>query len=90
MSGFDFNFSMQNVTDAQGVTISLTGMVIVFFVLLSISVAIALIPKILPLLNKLFPPVVHGHAAPAVQNNKASLDESVVAAIALAIHSTNK
>ena len=52
---YNFNFSVQNIEDGQGLGIALTGMIIVFSVLTLISAFIVLLPKILAVVAKKFP-----------------------------------
>ncbi|MDE2699082.1 MAG: OadG family protein [Gemmatimonadota bacterium] len=52
---YNFNFSMQNIEDGQGLGIALTGMIIVFSVLTLISAFIVILPKILAVVAKKFP-----------------------------------
>ncbi len=58
---YDFNFSVQNIEDGQGLGIALTGMIIVFSVLALISAFIVLLPKALAVIAKKFPES-EGHA----------------------------
>lgn len=75
-------FSFQNITDADGLAIAITGMVIVFVVLLLISLFLTALPKILESVNTVFPePEPHPTASAA-----ASDDEEVAAAIGIALH----
>ncbi len=50
-----FVFSFENVLKGNGVTISITGMLIVFFVLTTITIALYLLPKVLNIVNRVFP-----------------------------------
>ncbi|MDT8317871.1 MAG: OadG family protein [bacterium] len=62
---------LQNVVNAQGVTVSIVGMLIVFAALFIISIFIALLPKMLVVLAKVFP---EGHHH-AVKGKKTSDDD---------------
>ena len=78
---YNFNFSVQNIEDGQGLGIALTGMVIVFSVLALISAFIVLLPKILAIVEKKFPESV-GHGERAQDED----DESPIAAIGFVMH----
>jgi sodium pump decarboxylase gamma subunit len=73
---------LENILAANGFTIALMGMAIVFLALTFIALFISQLPKILPLLAKVFP-VEHQHAEPA--GNHADDHEKVLAAIAYAL-----
>lgn len=74
------------IVKGQGVSISITGMAIVFAALVFISVFIALLPKLLEVLDP-FLPAGHTHAAPPSREEQTDLDrEKVVAAIGLVLH----
>jgi Na+-transporting methylmalonyl-CoA/oxaloacetate decarboxylase gamma subunit len=62
---------LQNVLNVQGFTVSIVGMLIVFTALSFISIFIALLPKMLVVLAKVFPEE-HHHA---VQKKKTSDDD---------------
>lgn len=57
MSNLDFG--IQNIRDAQGFTVAITGMLIVFAALAIISIFIALLPKVVVLLSNVFPEKHH-------------------------------
>ena len=81
-----FQSSWQNVIDGHGVSISITGMVIVFSSLAIISAFIALVPHILVVVNKFFPEAQEApkkKAAPV-----AGVSDDIVAAIGVALHCT--
>ena len=61
---------------------SLTGMIIVFAALTIISFIIAMLPRILSILERYYPEAVDHHWVPHV----ASEEEAVVAAIVYSIH----
>jgi Na+-transporting methylmalonyl-CoA/oxaloacetate decarboxylase gamma subunit len=83
------NFSYQNVVEGQGIEIAMTGMAIVFTALVLISVFIALLPRVLVVLNPFLPETTHhGHApstAPSAAAGTASADQEEEARIAVAI-----
>lgn len=75
-------FSVQNIVDGQGIPIAITGMVIVFCVLMAISVFIALLPKMTAFLAQYFPEDdVHDASSPETSSN-----DAVLAAIAYVFH----
>lgn len=78
----DLSFSFQNVLDHNGLVISATGMLIVFFALTLISVAITLLPKFLKVLAIYFPE----KEEPTPISAKSSNNGAIVAAIAYAVH----
>jgi Na+-transporting methylmalonyl-CoA/oxaloacetate decarboxylase gamma subunit len=86
----------QNIIDANGIGLAITGMAIVFTVLVLVSLYIAWLPRILPLLNAILPVVEHHHGAPMPsagarpQASSADAEAEVVAAIALAMHHSRK
>ena len=96
-----FSFDIQNIIDAQGLNLSITGMAIVFTALMLISIAITLLPKVLQLLAGILPaagghhgqPAAGGHhgqpaAAPAkpAVSAPATDDHAIVAAIGYVLH----
>ena len=81
----DFNFNVQNIIDGQGISIAITGMVIVFFALTMISLFIAALPRILARVEKRWPES-QGHHAPQTSAPPAGVTDDVVAAIAVALH----
>jgi len=77
-------FGVQNIIEGQGVPIAITGMAIVFCVLASISLFIALLPKLTTFLGRYFPEdEIPEQTAPA---SEASSNDIVLAAIAFAFH----
>lgn len=80
-------FSLQNIIDNDGISISITGMSIVFLALLLISLFIAALPHVLERLSGILPPEAP-HAAPAARPDPAAQkpDEALVAAIGFALH----
>ena len=80
----NFDFSVQNVIDGQGISIAITGMVIVFFALTVISLFITALPRILEKVAERWPES-QGHHRPAPAASSGPSDE-IVAAIAMALH----
>ena len=83
MHSISFSFSYQNIIAGDGFGLAFAGMTIVFTALVLVSIFIAVLPKVLVVLNRLIPEVHHHTAAP--QQREAS-DETVVAAIGFALH----
>lgn len=80
----------QAIVDGQGISISITGMAIVFAALVFISMFIALLPKLLELLDPILP-TSHAHSASPSREEQSDLDrEKVVAAIGLVLHTELK
>jgi Na+-transporting methylmalonyl-CoA/oxaloacetate decarboxylase gamma subunit len=74
------------IVKENGIGISITGMLIVFAALIIISVFIALVPKLLDVLDPILPKG-HTHVAPPSPEEQTPLDhEKVVAAIGLVLH----
>ena len=84
-------FDIQNIIDAQGAELALAGMLIVFTALTGISIFIGLLPKILPVINKILPEV-ELHTKPKARSSApaATNDGAVVAAIAFAMHHSKR
>ncbi|MBF0196323.1 MAG: OadG family protein [Planctomycetes bacterium] len=83
----DFNFSFQNIIDNDGISLSLTGMAIVFTGLTIISLFIAALPKVLNFLDNL----VAGKKDEPQSMQTATVadgsdDDDMACAIGLAIH----
>ncbi len=76
MSNLDFG--IQNILNAQGFTIAITGMLIVFAALTIISIFISLLPKLVVLLANVFPEG-HHHAVHGKTTKKD--DDKLLAAI---------
>ncbi len=51
----EYAFSFQKILDGNGLAISITGMFIVFFALLTIALSVFILPKILKIYDKFFP-----------------------------------
>ena len=77
-----FQYSYQNVIDGQGISIAITGMLIVFTALVLISLFITVLPRIVSALNRRYPP------APELSSITPTLstDPAVGAAIGFALH----
>jgi Na+-transporting methylmalonyl-CoA/oxaloacetate decarboxylase gamma subunit len=75
------SFNVQNIIDGQGMPIALTGMLIVFSVLVLISLFLVVLPKILAVIAKKFPEI-EGH----VERVQDEDDGSVLAAIGFVLH----
>lgn len=81
------NFSIQNIINGDGISLAITGMVIVFIALSIISTFIALLPKVLPLLESILPEE-HAHHGPPKKAAKKDNSE-VLAAIGYALVKLN-
>lgn len=76
----------RNVTEQNGVSISLTGMLIVFIALSLISLVLAVLPHVVDKLNNFFPPA-RMHNAPAKAEAGAQAEEdTIMAAIGFVLH----
>jgi sodium pump decarboxylase gamma subunit len=73
---------LENIYAGNGPTIAIMGMFIVFSALTFIALFISQLPKVLPLLAKIFPEEQH-HQEPAAK--KSNDHEKVLAAIAYAL-----
>lgn len=78
----NLTLSIENIVNANGVSIAIMGMLIVFAALAIIAIFITLLPRLLPLLEKVVPEA-HRHSAPAP--SESSDHEEVLAAIAYAL-----
>lgn len=76
------NMGLENIVAANGVTIAIMGMIIVFTALAIIALFISQLPKLLPLLGRFFPEGHHHNAAPVSQPSD---HEKVLAAIGFAL-----
>lgn len=76
--------SFQNIIDHNGFTLCLTGLLIVFVALISISLFIAFVPKLLGILDKFFPEEPKEQAKPSEHRKVDRLEN--IAAIAYALH----
>lgn len=84
MRNMDFNW--QHVIDGQGISVSITGMLIVFFALTLITVFIAVLPKILAAIEPIFPSKEDVVTAVDAPDTGVGVTEEVAAAIAFSIH----
>ena len=84
MHSISFSFSYQNIIAGDGFELAFAGMTIVFTALVLVSIFIAVLPKVLVVLNRLIPEVHHHTAAP--QQREASDETAVAAAIGFALH----
>ena len=83
----NFHFDVQNITDGQGVSIAITGMVIVFFSLSLISLFIFALPSILQCIAQKWPETEgHHRAESASRVTDDAVSVEMVAAIALTLH----
>ena len=76
----------QAIVEGRGIAISLTGMAIVFAALVIIALFIASVPHVLAWLDPLLPKMHAPHAPPARQEQSATDQERIVAAIGLVLH----
>gem|GEM_PF-831685 len=76
----------QAISDSNGVSIAITGMLIVFVALAIISLFIRLLPVMLAWLEPILPELEsHGHA-PSVAQQLPADNEKIVAAIGYVLH----
>lgn len=80
------DFSVQHITDGNGVAIALTGMTIVFIGLVVISCFIAMLPKILGLLDRNTAKEIEAPPGIPAVEEKSGMDEEVAAAISAVVH----
>jgi sodium pump decarboxylase gamma subunit len=66
-------------------SVAITGMIIVFFALFTLTLFLTVLPKALEHFNKYFPPTEHGHGQAAVKRDKETLSDDAVAALAVAL-----
>jgi len=81
----ELNLSYQNILDGQGFEMAFAGMTIVFVALSMVSIFIALLPRILVVVNQ-YIPEGHAHATPNPKPAAANAEEAAVAAVAYAVH----
>ena len=79
---------LQTVIDHGGFDLSFAGITIVFVSLVSISIFIAMLPRILKVVDKIFPPKEEPKPRKAATPKSDSLEE--VAAIAYALHKSGR
>ena len=75
----------ENIPD-NGIAIAITGMSIVFFALLLISGFIAILPKLMEILNEYYPEKVPTPAASSEPAAVSPVPDEVVIAIGAALH----
>lgn len=80
----NLTMGFENILAANGIILSLVGILIVFAALSIIALSIALLPKILPLIATIFPEEDHAHGTAHSASVKSDHDE-VLAAIAYAL-----
>lgn len=81
-------WSLSNISDNNGLGVAITGMLVVFAALAFISLAIALLPRLLEVVEEFFPSPKAPEPAPsrAAKQKATSPDDAVlVAAIGLAL-----
>jgi len=79
----ELTMGFENIINSNGISIAVVGILIVFLALAIISFVIAQIPRVLPLLEKLFPEEHHHTSSPVqVEDHE---HEKVLAAIAYAL-----
>ena len=84
MQAISFSFNYQNIIAGQGFQLAFAGMTIVFTALVLVSIFIALLPKVLVVLNRLIPEVHHHTAAP--KQRETGDETAIAAAIGFALH----
>lgn len=80
----ELNLSYQNILDGQGFEMAFAGMTIVFVALSMVSIFIALLPRILVVVNQ-YIPEGHAHATANPKPAAADAEEAAVAAVAYAV-----
>ena len=78
----NLTMGLENILAADGPTIAIMGMLIVFSALTFIALFISQLPKLLPLLEKILPEEHHHTAPPSTPGGD---HEKVLAAIAFAL-----
>ncbi len=74
----DINIGLQNILEGRGVSIALTGMLIVFIALGLITFSISIFPKTLEILGKIFP---HKIKIREIQPDSSEVSDETLAAI---------
>ena len=69
----DLNFEYKQIIDGQGFQIAFAGMAIVFLALVLVSIFIALLPRLLNVVNRILPPSVPAHSSIGHQESPQSL-----------------
>ena len=70
----------------DGLAIAAAGLVIVFFALILISLFIAALPRVLGMVNRVWPEVIEGHHEVAHPESQIADDVDVLAAIGFVLH----
>ncbi|MEJ2200919.1 MAG: OadG family protein [Desulfuromonadaceae bacterium] len=86
---FSFAAGIERIVAADGFSLTVTGMLIVFLALSIIALFISLLPKVLPLLSKIFPEIKHHHTSQSAASPRALhpvRDDALLAAIAYALY----
>ena len=76
----------QAIVDGKGISLALTGMLIVFVALMLVSGFIASVPKILEVLDPILPSASGHHAQPTPAEQVPLDQEKVIAAIGMVLH----
>jgi len=76
----------QAISDANGISISVTGMLIVFVALAVISLFVASLPVVLGWLAPILPKLESHGQAPSVAEQEPADNERIVAAIGYVLH----
>lgn len=77
---------INSADSARGVSIAITGLVIVFVALILISLFIASLPRILELVSRVWPEVEEPHARPSRPEGLSPDEASIIAAIGFVLH----
>ena len=81
----EVQISLDNI-ESRHIAIAISGMAIVFTALLLVSVAIAVLPKILDALDSVLPAQAHPTPAASQATTQTGDEEEVAAAIGMALH----
>ncbi len=80
------HMSFQQVLDGNGIAITVTGMLIVFFALALITLYLTFLPKALQLLDKWFPSKEEHHMVADQPQTQSSFSPELAAVIGYALH----
>jgi len=84
-------YGWQNVINANGVTITIIGMLLVFFSLVLITIVISWTPYLLNFIGKFLPENEETHSAKSVKNiSESEVVAAISAAFCHSMQSTNK
>ncbi|HJN11550.1 MAG TPA: OadG family protein [Pirellulaceae bacterium] len=83
-------YGIRNITEYEGIGVSITGISIVFAALVLISLFITSLPRVLAMLESVLPPEPKSHAATVPTTSTNDHDEAVVAAIGFALHARHR